>query len=251
MMTFLIMLFAFMFGWFLLSQLILKVSELDFAGWMGRMLLSRFPSLTLRWKFVDGKEIERMLGISALMVSFGVVLTPFSPISAFLIFIFSFIPPIYLNMISRKEIEEFKSEFALFVELLAVSLRGGVDILSSIETAHEVLTGRVRREVEALLLDVRNKNFYEALKDFAERNEIDEVKIFYEKVLHSKRTGSPLSSALIDIADDVRRRMIEDAEKRVNTLPQKIILPMLLLFIATLIYLTGPVIVGARKEVMF
>lgn len=249
-MSVLIVFFVFLSAWFILPELILNTFRVDIAGWVGDILFSRFPEIKEKWKFVEEEKVKRVLGFSLLCfvsIIFAIILPPLVFVAPSL----SFLLLTYLNIVSKKEVERFKKEFSVFVELLAVSLKGGVDILSSIEAAGEVLTGRGKKEVDTLLVNTREKGFYESLKEFVERNNIEEVRFFYERIIHSKKTGSSLSSALIGIADEMRRRMLEESEKRVNTLPQRIILPMLLLFIATLMYLTGPVIIGARKEVMF
>ncbi len=197
---------------------------------------------------------EGVLGICSLLFFLSFLSTslffPFFISIPFSLLIF-FSPILHLRRQKREYIEEVKKEFPLILETVAVCMQAGSDFFTSLKGASSAVKGRWKKELERFLKEsLWEENRESALRSFAERVGVEEVEDFAERLIFSMRTGAGISSTMQEIAQEMRRRYFEGIEERAMKLPQKMIFPLLLIFISVFIYILGPVMVGIKMEVI-
>ncbi|MBX3444923.1 MAG: type II secretion system F family protein [Planctomyces sp.] len=132
-----------------------------------------------------------------------------------------------------------------FLDLLVACLDSGLSLEGSIqritfelEQAHPLLgqeLNRVQREIELGATPDR------ALQSFADRADLESVRMLATVCSQSRRFGTRVSNALRGHADAMRQQREEQAEEAAQRAAVKILLPtLLLLFPATFIVLAGP-----------
>jgi len=237
----------------------------DFVMISGRLLKKILPQkVTLFISSVIKKELKGshydkwdengIFGLSSFMLLLSFLITSFIfpvfislPFSLFLFFS----PIIYLRRLKNEYIEEVKREFPLVLETVAVCMQAGSDFLTALKGASSAVRGRWKKELEDFIKEsIWEGRRESALRSFAERVGVEEVKDFAERVLFSMKTGGGISWAIQEIAKEMRRRYFEGIEERAMKLPQKMIFPLLLIFISVFIYILGPVMVGIKMEVI-
>lgn len=242
-----------------------SVRKIDFVNLSGKVikrvlpkrlshLLSSFINKELKDSHEDRWNEEKVFGLCAFVFFLSFLLMSFLfPIFISLPFsiLLFFSPLIHLRRLKREYIEEVKREFPLILETVALCMQAGADFFTSLKGASSAVRGRWKRELE----DFIKESFWEgnresALRSFAERVGVEEVRDFADRVIFSMRTGAGISSVMQELAHEMRRRYFEGIEERAMKLPQKMIFPLLLIFISVFIYILGPVLVGIKMEVI-
>jgi Flp pilus assembly protein TadB len=262
---FLSMMSAGIFLFVLAENLFAILEKIDFVMASGRLLKRILPQKVmsfisslirdeLRGSHHEKWSEEGIFGLSSFIFLSSLFVTsllfPVFISLPFSIFLF-FSPIIYLRRLKNEYIEEVKREFPLILETVAVCMQAGSDFLTAIKGASSAVKGRWKKDLEEFIKEsIWEGKRESALRSFAERVGVEEVKDFAERVIFSMKTGAGISSAIQDIAQEMRRRYFEGIEERAMKLPQKMIFPLLLIFISVFIYILGPVLVGIKMEVI-
>jgi len=218
------------------------------------VFLSSLIRKELKGAHYDNQDEEGFFGLSSFIFLSSFLITSllfpvFISLPLSLLLFFS--PVIYLRKMKREYIEEVKREFPLILETVAVCMQAGSDFLTSIKGASSAVKGRWKKELEDFIREsIWEGKRESALRSFAERVGVEDVKDFAERVIFSMKTGAGISSAIQEIAREMRRRYFEGIEERAMKLPQKMIFPLLLIFISVFIYILGPVMVGVKMGVI-
>lgn len=217
-------------------------------GFQKAVMRSLAESHHERWNSEYVSGLSTFLFLSSLSVTSFIL--PFWLSLSLSVFLF-FSPLLYLRRLRNSYVEEVQQEFPLLLETVATCMQGGTDFFTAIKGASSAVKGRWKRELEEFIKNsIWEGNRERALRLFADRVNVPEVRDFAEKLIFSQKTGAGISTAIQELAGEMRRRYFERVEERALKLPQKMMLPLLLIFISVFIYLIGPVMVGINMEVM-
>ncbi|MGH7708262.1 MAG: type II secretion system F family protein, partial [Vulcanimicrobiaceae bacterium] len=110
--------------------------------------------------------------------------------------------------------------------------------------AHEVATGALHEEINAVLSEIRlGRSRGDALKSMADRVRVLDISTTVTAVVQAERLGSNLSSVLTELADEARNRRMMRAEEIAALMPIKMVIPMALFMLPALfVMIFGPVV---------
>lgn len=131
------------------------------------------------------------------------------------------------------------------LDIIIVCLEGGLSLPAALakvghelELAHPLLAAELRivdREVHM------GRRTSEALREFAARFDLEELRSLASVVSHSERFGASVVKSLVVFADSMRIRRQQNAEERGHKAVVKLIFPTLLcIFPAMFVVLLGP-----------
>jgi tight adherence protein C len=140
-----------------------------------------------------------------------------------------------------------------FLDLISTCLQSGLSFEAALQrvsdelrTAHPLLAGEmsvVQREIEF------GKSPEQALRDFAERSDLDALRTLSTFVEQSRRFGSSMAETLQTHADMLRTQREQRAEERAQKAAVKILFPTLLfIFPPILVVLAGPAAIQLQER---
>jgi len=124
-------------------------------------------------------------------------------------------PDLWLSRQGRLRQERIERELPDFLDILAVTVRAGLGYRAALSRVAEALGGPVGDEMLLALrqidLGASRRSAFEALR---ERNASAALELFVSAQLQAEELGVPLSEALGDIAEDMRRAAHQAARRR-------------------------------------
>ena len=154
-------------------------------------------------------------------------------------------PDVLVSREGRLRQERIERDLPDFMDILAVTVRAGLGYRLALTRVSEALGGPVGEEMLVALrqmsLGASRRSAFEALRD---RNASEQLSSFVAAQLQAEELGVPLSEALNDIAQDMRRsahqaarRRAARAAPRVSLVITSLIVPgtMILIFVAMLL----------------
>ena len=161
------------------------------------------------------------------------------------------LPGFYLGNRTKTIMQENRSGFPDFMDLMGVCANAGMSMEAGLERVSRELADMYPTlgvHLQILCLEVRaGRSIEEALHALADRLDIAEVRAFATLLQQSKELGSSLSDALRVFSDDMRHKRLSMAEEKAYALPAKLSVPVtacilpVVLFVAIL-----PVIIRIR-----
>jgi len=138
------------------------------------------------------------------------------------------------------------------LDLMTVCVEAGLSMDAAlIRTVETPQFGRdpLALELKAATMEIRaGKPRIEALKDMAERTQVDDVKAFVTMLAQTERFGTSLSRALRSYADGLRTKRRQIAEEAAAKTTIKMIFPLVLFIMpALLVVILGPALVQVVK----
>lgn len=160
-----------------------------------------------------------------------------------------FIP--YLDIRSRRKEFEKKvvRDFPFFLDLAGISVEAGVDFSIAMERTSVLLPdGPVKDGIKRAVEEIKlGKTRREALENLSKNLAVKEVNDFVSAVVQAERMGTGLLNVIKNFSEELRRKRFEDAEKRAQEVPVKLMGPLLLIFICNFIVIIAPIIVRALR----
>jgi tight adherence protein C len=210
--------------------------RLDYAGRPSGMTVQRFVGRKAALAILLG------LGAGGLLLLLGA-----GPI--FILFLGAFgwfAPDIYLSRAGRLRQEAIERTLPDFLDILAVSVRAGLGYRYALRRVAESLGGPVGEEMLTVLRQIElGQDRREAFLALRERNASESLKSFVAAQLQAEELGVPLSEALHDIAEDMRRmanqqarRQAQRASPRVSLIVTILIVPGSMILILLSVYFT-------------
>jgi tight adherence protein C len=178
--------------------------RLDLAGRPGGMTVQRFIGLKAALATLAGG------GMLLLMLPGGSLLLVFPAV-----FGGWFAPDVWLSREGRLRQERIQRELPDFLDILAVTVRAGLGYRAALGRVAQELGGPLGEEMLTALrqmeLGASRRQAFLALR---ERSTSESLATFVGAQLQAEELGVPLSQALNDIAEDMRRSMHQDARRR-------------------------------------
>lgn len=204
-----------------------------------------------------GKKNARFLVMSdaAAQISYVVLLTPFGILlgviagdlllAAAVIGLVLFLV-IYVeydkNAKVEKRHEEILRDFPHVLSQMALLINAGMPLREAIEVSSKKEGGTLYAEMRVLTDDMKNGiPEYEALRSFAERCGVDEVRKLSSLIVQNVRKGSSeLAAALMSLSGEVWRERVSQVKEQGEKASAKLLLPILIIFGGILLMVAVP-----------
>lgn len=156
-----------------------------------------------------------------------------------------FMPDLWLKASEERRKDEMLRNLPDILDLLSVSVEAGLSFDGALQKVIEKSRGPLTKEFEIALREIEmGKQRREALKDLAERVNIDDVSLFVGSVMQAEQLGVPMANVLRLQSKQVRENRRMRAEEKAQKAPVKILIPMMFFIFPTIfIVLLGPAMI--------
>ncbi len=136
------------------------------------------------------------------------------------------------------------------IDLLTVSVEAGLGFDGALMKVVEKKPGPLAAEFEKVLQEIKvGRQKRDALKDLAERIDIQDLTAFIGSVVQADQFGVGIANVLRIQAGQIRLQRRQRAQERAMKVPVKMLLPMVIFIFPTLfIVLLGPVIIQMVQQ---
>jgi tight adherence protein C len=224
---------------FALQEFINKISQVGFnktllrrKGYRERLetLLVR-SGYAFRWKAEDllfFKELSAAVGLLLVWYT-GQTQPLFWVVAAYVGFI---LPEFYVKSKGTARLAEIQREIPGLVDLIALTLESGLDLLAAIERiVAKMKPNALREELQTLIQENRlGTSRKETLQHLAFRAPSPDIVSLTGMIIQSEELGTGLATVLRTYGEDMRSRRILRAEEFAGKMPVKILLPMMVFF---------------------
>jgi tight adherence protein C len=173
-------------------------------------------------------------------------------ITVMLLFVGTFLPYYKLLSASQARIRSIQQALPSVVDLMVLGLGAGLDFTGSVKQvidhasrADEPLVEELRLLLQELKLGRTRR---QALGQFAERAPCEAVRDLVSATIQSEEQGSPLASVIAAQAAASRQRRAVNAEETAAKASTKLMLPLFLLFAATLVLIVAPTVMTLSRN---
>ena len=154
-----------------------------------------------------------------------------------------FVPNLILKGHIRERQKKIIRELPYILDLLTVSVEAGLDFMQAVERVVAVLKkGELVRELaimhKALQMGDSRRT---ALRQLAHRTEVTDVKTVVSALIQADQLGTGIGSTLRNVSAQARTQRSQRAEKMAGEATVKLLLPLMLVFIAVMLMILGPV----------
>jgi tight adherence protein C len=161
-------------------------------------------------------------------------------------------PYLQLQSHAHKRVRKIQRTLPSVVDLMVLGLGAGLDFTAAVRQviehagrADEPLVEELRLLLQELKLGRTRR---QALSQFAERAPCESVRDLVASVTQSESQGTPLAAVLAAQAVSSRQRRSVDAEETASKAGTSLVLPLGLLFLATLLLIVSPMVLSLAKR---
>jgi tight adherence protein C len=159
------------------------------------------------------------------------------------------LPDLFLQSRARQRKEEVKKNLPDTLDLLTVSVEAGLGFDGALMKVVEKSRGVLADEFVQVLREVKmGKVRSEALRDMAERLNVNDLSNFVGSVILADRLGISIGNVLRVQSNQMRQKRRQRAEEKAMKAPVKMLIPMVLfIFPAIFVVLLGPAAIQIMK----
>lgn len=141
-------------------------------------------------------------------------------------------PDMYLNSKAKNRRAEIQRLLPGFVDLAALALESGLDLMAAIDRILEKMKPSSLKEELSMLLQENRLGTPRkaALEHLAYRVYLPDVQSLTSIIIQSEELGTSLATVLRNYAEDMRNRRILRAEEIAGKAPVKMLMPMMIFF---------------------
>nr|BFD58302.1 hypothetical protein CKG001_04090 [Bdellovibrio sp. CKG001]BFD65544.1 hypothetical protein HAGR004_05660 [Bdellovibrio sp. HAGR004] len=160
-----------------------------------------------------------------------------------------YLPQIHAKGEKKRRELSVRADLPFFIDLLALSVEAGLDFFSAIQKIVDKARGTdsvLADELSIVLKDIKiGSSKAQALKEMAERLDMNEITSFVAVLVDAEATGASISQVLKDQSVQMRLERFVRAEKAGAQASQMILIPLMLFILpAVFIVVFGPVAVS-------
>lgn len=195
-------------------------------GFISIMLLSGIAFVIFGFFMVNARGIQAIV-LMALLAMGGM-----------------FVPWFLLSMIISRRKEKINIQLSDIMDLISVSVQAGLSFDAALTSVIRRMRGPMIDECQRMLQDVQmGMTHKQALKNMAQRCDVESVYLFTAAVIQSETLGGGMTNTLQVQADNVRDRHRQMVREKVMKLPVKLIFPLALFIFPTIfLVVLGPII---------
>jgi len=159
-------------------------------------------------------------------------------------------PDVVVTSRTRKRRDLMRRELPNALDVLAVSVEGGLGFNAALSRLGEYLEGPLVEEFLLVLAELRvGESRSNALRKMAARVEIPELTAVVNSLIQAEQLGSPLGKMLRIQAEEARNRRQVASEERAMKAPVKMLVPTaIFIFPAMFVVILGPAILKLNKS---
>lgn len=193
-------------------------------------------------------RVEEFLGISVL-VAIGIALLSYFATTNWIITISGLIigfriPDIFISSIKKKRMKKLNSQLPDALSIISNGLRAGFSFTQAMSVASNELESPIRDEFMRVIRDNSiGKTLDEALMDFSERTDDEDIDMFITALIIQRKVGGNLTEVLDTISATIRDRMRIRGEVKTLTAQGRlsaIIISALPFGVALFIFISNP-----------
>ncbi|MFP4561216.1 MAG: type II secretion system F family protein [Thiohalorhabdus sp.] len=163
-----------------------------------------------------------------------------------------YLPDWALERRHRRRLTALRDGFADAMDMMVVCVEAGLGFDATLQRVSRELKlshPEISEELAIVGWELRaGKSREEALKDLAERVEIEEVRALVSVLIQAERFGTGIGKALREQAQEMRTLRIQIAEEKAAKLPVKLIFPVILfIFPALFLVILGPAVIQIKR----
>lgn len=190
--------------------------------------------------FIIGKYI-----LILLLLFFGII-SRNPTVLLMLLAIGLFFPDLFLKTNVKKRKEVMVKSLPDVLDLISVSVEAGLGFDAALQKVVEKTSGPLTQEFEQALNEINmGKSRREALRDMADRVQVDDITTFLGSVIQADQLGVSITNVLKIQSKQVRNNRRMKAEEAAQKAPIKMLIPLVVFIFPTLlIVLLGPAILS-------
>ena len=161
-----------------------------------------------------------------------------------------FYPELWLNDKIKQRRTTVEKEFPFLLDLLVLAMRAGLNYSTSLsQSVNKLPESAVKDEFSRLLREIRaGKDRRSALNDMATRIDVPSVNNFVAAINQAEETGGEIGEVLRAQAAQRRTERFNEAEKKANQAPVKMLVPLVVFLFPVLFMLVGFVLAAKFVE---
>lgn len=167
-------------------------------------------------------------------------------LSSIAIFLGFFVPDILLQNKVMKRKELLANSLPDAIDMLQMCVSAGLAFPAALSKVADTQEGPVAEEFARVTAEVQlGQSRSDALAAMAERTQEKHIKKFVSAMMQVDRFGIPVGNVLIEQSSEMRSARRENARERGQKVPVKILAPIMLCFLPTvLIIILGPAVIS-------
>jgi tight adherence protein C len=215
-----------------------------------RKLEKKLESAGRPWNLdVNGLLVLKLISLAVglvILVILAVVdwlpLLWFVVLAVFVIVFTYYLPDLIVRSSADKRKEQISRALPDFLDLLTVSVEAGLGLDSAMAKIAERLRGPLQQEILITLHQIRmGKSRPMALREFADRCDVDDLTNFISALIQSQQLGISLGQVLRVQADTIRTAQRQRIEGAAQKAPVKMLVPLILCIFPTMfVVILGP-----------
>ena len=162
---------------------------------------------------------------------------------SFIVAVFGFyLPSLYLSSAIRRRQEAIVKKFPDALDLMSICVDAGLPFDGAMARVHEKWDDPLAEEFGRVIYEVQlGKSRRQALRDMANRMEVNDVSSFVAAILQAEHLGVSIGKVLRIQSEQMRICRRQRAEEKAQQAPVKMLFPLVfLIFPAMFIVLLGP-----------
>ena len=201
-----------------------------------------------------GWDINRLLAAKTLCMLVGLafgffVASVVNPGFGFFLMIFAgglgfYAPDYWLTKTAESRTAQMRKALADTVDMLNLTLAAGISFDSALRLIATNTTGPLAEEFSRVVQEIAiGKSRSEALQDLGTRTSDEDLSRFCKTCVQAERRGTPFGEILAIQSTELRIKRRQDAEERAQKVPVKILFPMMVFVLPTLMLVVlGPAV---------
>jgi len=197
------------------------------------------------WRMNAGSYIIGKYIFILLLLIFGII-SRNTTIFLILVIIGLFMPDLFLKSNEKKRKELMVKSLPDVLDLISVSVEAGLGFDAALQKVVEKTSGPLTEEFEQTLNEINmGKPRREALRDMANRIQVDDISTFLGSIIQADQLGVSMTNVLRIQSRQVRENRRMKAEEAAQKAPIKILIPLVVFIFPTLlVVLLGPAILS-------
>jgi tight adherence protein C len=162
-----------------------------------------------------------------------------------------FLPDIGLQIHAQNRRLAIQRQLPGFVDLLALTLESGLDLLAATERIMDQMKPNpLRDEIRVMLQESRlGSSRKDILQRWAHRTGLPDTNSLASLIIQAEEMGTGLAGVLRTFAEDLRNRRVMRAEEFAGKIPVKILFPMVVFFFPIVfVIILGPIALDMLKN---
>jgi tight adherence protein C len=145
---------------------------------------------------------------------------------------------------ARQRLADIDYNLPELIDLLVVTIEGGLGFVGSLQTAAGRIGGALDQELQLTLQEQSmGLSIQEAMLNMLARCDTPSMRSFVRSIVQGEALGVSIGQIMRDLAHEMRRRRYAAAQEKAQKAPIKILFPLvLLIFPAMFVILLGPAI---------